>query len=143
MNEHEKQIKQIFDAYKTAVFAKDVDSFIALYDDNVHIFDMWEKWSYDGIHAWRGMVSGWFGSLGEEQVLVDFDDVQITATHEFAVAHAFVTYKALSANGEELRSMNNRLTMALRHTNGTWKVIHEHSSAPIDGDTLKVNLQRK
>jgi uncharacterized protein (TIGR02246 family) len=142
MNEIEKQVQKVFEGYKTAVFEKDVEAFLGHYTEDIHIFDMWGKWSYKGIQAWREMVTGWFGSLGDERVVVDFDDVQINCTDDIAVAHAYVTFKALSSDGKELRSMNNRLTLALKRTNNGWKVFHEHSSAPIDGDTLQVMLKR-
>lgn len=142
MNELEKQVQKVFEGYKAAVFEKDVDAFLSHYTEDIHIFDLWEKWSYEGIQAWRGMVTGWFGSLGDEKVVVDFDDVQITGLDNLAIAHAYITYKALSANGQELRSMNNRLTLALKRTNGGWKIFHQHSSAPIDGKTLKVMFNR-
>jgi ketosteroid isomerase-like protein len=38
--------------------------------------------------------------------------------------------------------MTNRLTWALRKTGGAWKVVHEHSSAPIDFESAKAMLQR-
>ncbi|HNC09550.1 MAG TPA: nuclear transport factor 2 family protein [Anaerolineales bacterium] len=142
MSDIEEQIRQIFEGYKTAVFEKNVEAFLALYDENIHLFDMWEKWSYNGKDAWREMVSNWFGSLGDEKVVVDFDSLTVTATNEIAVVHTFVTYKAVASNGNELRSMNNRLTAALKKSNGTWKIFHEHSSAPLDGNTLKATLQR-
>ncbi|HMZ08550.1 MAG TPA: nuclear transport factor 2 family protein [Anaerolineales bacterium] len=142
MSDIEEQIRQIFEGYKTAVFEKNVEAFLALYDENIHLFDMWEKWSYNGKDAWREMVSNWFGSLGDEKVVVDFDILTVTATNEIAVVHTFVTYKAVASNGNELRSMNNRLTAALKKSNGTWKIFHEHSSAPLDGNTLKATLQR-
>ena len=41
MSELEEQIKQIFEVYRTTVFAKDVNAFTALYDENIHVFDMW------------------------------------------------------------------------------------------------------
>ena len=143
MSDIEEQIRQIFEGYKAAVFAKNVEAFLALYNENIHIFDMWEKWSYNGKDAWREMVSNWFGSLGDEKVVVDFDSLTITATNEIAVVHTFVTYKAVASNGNELRSMNNRLTAALKKSNGTWKIFHEHSSAPLDGNTLNATLQRQ
>ncbi|HNA90433.1 MAG TPA: nuclear transport factor 2 family protein [Anaerolineales bacterium] len=143
MSDIEEQIRQIFEGYKTAVFEKNVEAFLALYDENIHLFDMWEKWSYNGKDAWREMVSNWFGSLGDEKVVVDFDSLTVTATNEIAVVHTFVTYKAVASNGNELRSMNNRLTAALKKSNGTWKIFHEHSSAPLDGNTLKATLQRQ
>lgn len=143
MNEIEKQIKQVFNSYKDAVFARNVEAFVSLYDDDIHVFDMWGKWSYEGIKAWRGMVTEWFGSLNDEKVLVSFDDLQITASPDIAIAYTFVTFKGLSADSTELRSMNNRLTCALRNANGTWKIIHEHSSSPLDPETTKAIFQRK
>ena len=136
-------IEQLLEEYAESVRAKDVDRFVALYDDEVRVFDMWGRWSYDGVAAWREMAVEWFGSLGSEEVAVEFEEVQTVVGDEVAVADAFVTYKALSAEGDELRAMNNRLTWALRkRSDGTWKVVHEHSSAPTDFETGKVQLQR-
>jgi uncharacterized protein (TIGR02246 family) len=133
----------MLEAYGSAVQAKDVDAFVALYDEDVRVFDMWGRWSYDGLDAWRAMASEWFGSLGEESAGVEFQDVQTVVGDGVAAAHAFVTFKGLSADGEELRAMSNRLTWALRTAgDGAWKVVHEHSSAPIDFESAKVMLQR-
>jgi uncharacterized protein (TIGR02246 family) len=138
-----RSIEQVLEGYVAAVRAKDVDGFVALYADDVRVFDMWGRWSYDGADAWRGMAEEWFGSLGEEQVAVEFDDVQTVVGDEVAGVHAFVTYKGLSAEGAELRAMNNRLTWALQKTAADgWKIVHEHSSAPTDFDTGKVLLKR-
>ena len=142
MTERES-IEKLLDAYIAAVRAKDVDAFVALFDEEVRVFDMWGRWSYDGAGEWREMASEWFGSLGSEQVAVDFRDVQTIAGEGVAAASAFVTFKALSADGDELRAMNNRLTWVLRKTDdGAWKVVHEHTSAPIDFETSKVILQK-
>jgi uncharacterized protein (TIGR02246 family) len=140
----DEQIRRMFDEYAATTRAKDVDRFVALFDPDVRAFDMWERWSYDGLESWREMASGWFGGLGSEMVAVEFDDVQIITGQDVAAASAFVTYRGLSADGEELRSMNNRLSWVLRKAqDGTWKVVHEHTSAPIDPPTGKVNLQRQ
>jgi uncharacterized protein (TIGR02246 family) len=135
-------IEELLNRYRDAVYAKDVDAFVSLFDDGVSVFDMWGRWSYDGADAWRATVTEWFGSLGDERVVVEFSDVRTVAGDDVAAAHAFVTFKGLSADGDELRSMNNRLTWVLRKTNGVWKVVHEHTSAPIDFETAKVMLQR-
>jgi uncharacterized protein (TIGR02246 family) len=136
-------IEAMLDAYKAAVYAKDVDAYVSLYDDDVSVFDMWGRWSYDGTAAWRSTATEWFASLGSERVRVDFHEIQTIAGGDLAVAHAFVTFTGLSADGEELRAMNNRLTWALRKTgDGTWKVVHEHSSGPADFETGRVMLQK-
>ena len=139
----DRAIEQTLEQYAAAVRAKDVDRFMALYANDVRIFDMWGRWSYDGAEAWRGMATEWFGSLGEEQVAVEFDAVETVVADGVAIANAFVTYKGLSADGQELRAMNNRLTWGLTKTGDDgWKVVHEHSSAPADFDTGNVQLQR-
>ena len=137
-----QSIEQMLESYKAAAYAKDVDTFVALFDENVRVFDMWGRWSYDGAGEWRKTVSEWFGSLGDEKVAIEFHDVQTIIGDGVASASAFVTFKGLSAEGEELRAMNNRLTWVLRKTDeGEWKVIHEHTSAPIDFQTAKVILK--
>ncbi|MBU6299368.1 MAG: nuclear transport factor 2 family protein [Alphaproteobacteria bacterium] len=142
MSKKESSILQILNIYHTSVFTKNADAFLALYDQNVQVFDMWGAWSYRGIEAWRGAIADWFEKLGSERVVVDFDDVQTMETPDVAVIHTFVTYKALSAQGVELRSMSNRMTLALQKSDGIWKIIHEHTSAPINHETLKATLKR-
>ena len=135
-------VGSLLEAYRDAVHAKDVDAFVAIFADDVRVFDMWGTWSHDGIDSWRDMAEGWFGSLGDELVRVEFDDVQTIAGDGVAVLSAFVTFAGLSADGDELRSLNNRLTWGLRKIDGAWKVVHEHTSAPVEMATGKVNLKR-
>ncbi|WP_042259729.1 YybH family protein [Paraburkholderia heleia] len=135
-------ILQVLHQYQAAVWAKDVDAFLALYDPDIVAFDMWGAWTYEGIASWRNMVEGWFGSLGTERVIVDFSEAQTAVSGDLAVVHAFVTYKAVAADGEALRSMDNRMTATLRQTGEGWKIVHQHSSSPIDPATTKVIFKR-
>jgi len=136
------QIQPILDAYKSSVFSKDVAAFVSLCHQDVHIFDMWDQWSYRGIDAWRDMVTEWFGSLGTEKVVVDFDEVETVEAPGMVAVHALVAYKAISAEGKELRCMVNRLTWVLKQEGGAWKIVHAHTSAPIDGSTTKAIFRR-
>jgi uncharacterized protein (TIGR02246 family) len=137
-----KEIESLFETYKNAVFQKDAEAFVSIFDDDVRIFDLWE-WTYDGVTPWREMAKGWFGSLGTtERVVVTFDDIQIQGTEEMAIATAFVRFAAVSEKGEELRYLQNRLTWVAKKKEGIWKIIHEHTSGPVDGETMKVRLRR-
>ena len=135
-------MEEMLSAYAEAVRAKDVEAFVGLYADDVRTFDLWAVWSYDGKDALREMAAEWFGSLGDgEVVAVRFDDVRIQAGDDVAAVSAFTTYANVSPDGSEQRSMNNRLTWVLRKTDdGAWKVVHEHTSAPIDFETSKAIL---
>jgi ketosteroid isomerase-like protein len=88
------------------------------------------------------MVTGWFSSLGADRDLVTFDGMRIEESGEMGVISAFARFAAVSEKGEELRFLQNRLTWVVQKKDGAWKIIHEHTSGPVDGSTMKVQLQR-
>lgn len=133
---------QLLDVYKESVLTKNVDAFIAIYDDDLHVFDMWGKWSIRGIEAWRNMAVEWFTSIGKERVVVNVEEAETNQMGELAVGHAILTYTAMSEDGKKLRSLNNRISVGLRKKGGSWKIFHEHTSAPIDHQSMKALLQR-
>jgi uncharacterized protein (TIGR02246 family) len=136
------ELNSLFETYKNAVFQKDVEAFASIYDENVRVFDMWQQWSLSGLAAWRAMAKDWFAGLGTDRDIVTFDDIQTEATGEMGTATAFVRFTAVSEKGEELRFLENRLTWVARKKGGAWKIIHQHTSGPINFNTMKVILQR-
>ena len=132
---------RVLKAYSAAVLAKDLGAFVSLYDRDVFVFDAWDVRSYEGIDAWRGVTRDWFTSLGTERVVVDFMDERTSLSASLACASAIVRYAAVSPSGQELRSLQNRLTIVLETRNGEWKIVHQHTSSPIDFDTKKAILE--
>ena len=143
MNDMEKSLTLILESYKSAVFAKDVEAFMHLYDPSVRVFDAWGVWSYEGSAAWQTAVEGWFTSLGAERVKVTFSEVQTAEGRDLNMVSAMVTYAGVSAQGELLRSMQNRITWGLRLTGHVLRIVHEHTSAPIGFSDSKAILQRE
>ncbi|ABD82333.1 YybH family protein [Saccharophagus degradans] len=141
MTEKREPFLMILDLYKAAVFTKDVDAFVNLYHNDIHIFDMWGTWSTRGLDSWRGMATEWFSSLEEERVMVGISDAQSMVYEELAFGHAVLTYTAISPEGKELRALSNRLTMILKYDGSSWKILHEHTSSPVDHSSLKAILQ--
>ena len=142
MSDIDKPLAQVLAAYAAAVFAKDVGAFMRLYDPGARVFDAWGVWSYDGAEAWQTAVEGWFASLGSERVKVSFEEVRSDGGRDFAIVSAIVTYAAVSVGGEPLRSMQNRISWALRTTGHVPRIVHEHTSAPIGFEDSKAILQR-
>jgi len=138
----DKSIERVLATYAAAAHAKDVEAFMRLYDPAVRVFDAWGVWSYDGAAAWRIAVEGWLMSLGTERVRVSFEDVSAIEGRDLTVVSAIVTYAGVSAQGEALREMQNRITWALRTTGHVMRIVHEHTSAPIDFDESKAILRR-
>jgi uncharacterized protein (TIGR02246 family) len=143
MSTDTKSVLALLEAYQAAVHAKNADAFAALYDADVRVFDMWGAWSCEGIAAWRAMAADWFGSLGTDSVVVGVDDARVQVAQDLASVQAFLTFTGVSALGETLRAMDNRLTWVLQRRGGTWKVVHEHTSAPADFATSNLMLRRE
>ena len=137
------ELTALFDIYRDAVLKKDPALFVSIFDDNVHVFDLWE-WVFEGLPAWRGMAEGWFEWLGKqnESCAVEFSEIQIKEAGDMGYASAVVKYTGISESGETLRSLYNRLTWVAVRKDGIWKIIHEHTSGPADRDTMKVILAR-
>ena len=129
-------------SYEAAVLAKDVEAFMRLYHPTVRVFDAWGVWLYEGASAWRIAVEGWFASLGSERVRVSFSEIQTTVEQGVAVVSAIVTYSAESAQGEPLRSLQNRITWVLRESGHVFRIAHEHTSSPIGFEDSKAILTR-
>lgn len=141
MNEPSSAFERILNGYGAAVLAKDTAAFVALYHDDVHVFDMWGAWSLRGIAAWRAMVDEWFGSLGNETVTVAIEAVESSQALDLAFGHALLTFTAHASDGTALRALTNRVTLGLRRTDGIWRIAHQHTSVPIEPGTLKATMQ--
>ena len=139
----EKAVAKVQESYSSAVHAKDVAAFVRLYDPKVRVFDAWGVWSYDGLEAWKRAVEAWLTSLGTERVKVIFEDVQISGSAECAVVSAIVTYAGLSAEGKQLRAMQNRMTWCLKTSGHVLRIFHEHTSAPVGFEDMKAILVRE
>ena len=142
MTELDKDTARLLGAYETAVFRKDVDAFMRLYDPAVRVFDAWGVWAYDGADAWQRAVEGWFTSLGSERVKVGFDEVRVWTAQGLSSVSAIVTYAGQSADGQPLRAMQNRMSWVLRTVGHVPRIVHEHTSAPLGFDDQKAILQR-
>jgi ketosteroid isomerase-like protein len=143
MADLEKQARQALDTYKSAVLAKNVETFMHLYDPEVRVLDTWGTWSYEGAAAWRIAVEGWFSSLGNQTVRVTFEDVRITAEPGLVLVSAFVRYAASSAEGQEVRAMQNRITWVMKSRGHVLRIVHEHTSTPIGFEDAKAIFSRE
>lgn len=100
-------------------------------------------WSYDNPESWRKMVAEWFTSLGNERVKVSFDEVRTIDEQRLTIVTSIVTYTGYSAEGKNLRSLQNRLTWALKPEGNAVRIVHEHTSVPVGFNDKKAILLRE
>jgi ketosteroid isomerase-like protein len=135
-------VDKLLEKYKSAVYARDVAAFMRLYDPKVRVFDAWGIWSYEGAAPWRIAVEGWFAAHAGERLKVSFEDVRCSGNSEVAIVSAVVTYCGVSAQGELLRSMQNRISWGLRTSGHVLRIVHEHTSVPVGYEDQKAILLR-
>lgn len=140
MSNHEQAVLEIFDQYKAAVWNKNLDEYMSLYSEDVCVYDVWGVWVYRGRSELRNMAADWFNGLGDERDNVEFSGINVQLSGHLAVAHAFVRFAAISAEGHELRALHNRLTWTLNLIDGFWKISHQHTSVPIEVNNMQVML---
>lgn len=129
-----RTIQDFFTIYKRSAWDKDPKSMIELYDDNVLVFDLWQQSYQVGLMEWSAAIEEWLGSLGKERVNVQFEMIDVHESEGLGWASAVVKYEALTADNSILRSMKNRITLGLIKKGGGWKVLHQHTSAPISDE---------
>jgi len=130
VSDADSPIRAALAAYQAAVLAKDVEAFVAIYADDARIFELWGTWEHD-IASWREMAKGWFAFLGDQRSVVTAHDVRTQVSGDMAMLSASLTYAAVDAGDQPLRSLDNRLTWVLRQRDGRWQVVHEHTSVPL------------
>jgi uncharacterized protein (TIGR02246 family) len=133
----------LLEQYAAAVYAKDVDAVMELYDRDARVFDLWTQWQYPDKRAWRVAVTEWLTGLEDEFLTMKFDDVRVSTSSDLAVLHAIVTHFTADARGEQGRAMQYRLTWTLERKGHAWRIVHEHTSAPVDADTYLVILRQR
>ena len=142
MSDTEKQILRALDTYKSAVLAKSVETFMHMYDSDVRVFDTWGIWSYEGAAAWRVAVEGWFSSLQDHRCRVTFEDVKIIDGDGVAAMSAVVTYTRMSALGQDVEAMQNRIGWVMKRSGHVLRIVHEHTSVPVGFEDQKAILER-
>ncbi len=134
------EIEDFFKMYQNAAWLKDATAMINLYDEHAVIFDMWDEGYISNPSKWTTVIIDWLGSLGEENVKVEFEMVKVFQSGTVGFASALILFQAISTEGAVVRSMKNRITLGFSKFEDGWKVIHQHTSAPISSSGLTAIL---
>lgn len=126
----EESIRDVLKKYEDAVWNKDVDAFLDLYDQTIIDYDAYDQWEYYGIDEFSNVPKDWFSERDPERVKVSFLYPKIHHTGTLAALWSQVVYAGYDAAGESKHTVTNRMTMVLEFKMGRWYIIHEHTSVP-------------
>ena len=72
-----KTVQDVLDQYKLAVYNQDINLFMDLYDDSIHIFDSWNTWEIKSKSEWNKVIENWFSGLRRDgsTLKVGFEEI--------------------------------------------------------------------
>ncbi|RIJ10728.1 DUF4440 domain-containing protein [Pseudomonas sp. 91RF] len=131
------QIQAIIDTYRQAVMTKDVEKVMTLYADDILSFDAIKALQFKGKEVYR---AHWIACMEmcPGPHIFEFHEIAIETGDNIAFAHWVANCGGTNDKGET-QSCWMRATACYRLVGGTWKIAHEHWSAPFDpmtGSTL-------
>ena len=129
VNNEEIAIREVIDAWASAVRAKDIDGVLAHHTEDVLMFDVPPPVAVRGISAYRETWPPFFRALTEGMAAFDITELLVTADDKVAFATALLRCGSREELAKDDRS-RLRLTIGLRKVDGYWKIAHEHHSFP-------------
>jgi uncharacterized protein (TIGR02246 family) len=125
----EAAIRNLIEAWASAVRASDINGVIAHHTDDVLMFDVPPPVAVRGIAAYRETWPPFFEALAEGEAAFDLVELHVTAGDRVAFATALLRCGSTEELAED-DTPRLRLTIGLRKADGTWKIAHEHHSFP-------------
>lgn len=126
MSSNEEEIKDLCGRWKAAVEKMDVDAIMALYADDVTVFDVPPPHRIKGKAAYREHWEHWFKNF-TGPLTCEFKDMEITAGDDVAFV---TTLTKISEASVPNSGAWVRVTVGYRKIGGNWLATHEHASIP-------------
>jgi ketosteroid isomerase-like protein len=111
-----------------AVAAKDLETLVAQYAEDVTLFDALGPLRDTGQDVERARLREWFGAYRSE-IDLRIKDLEVVADGDVGFAHFLFRVRGTMTEGTEV-DMWVRSTVGFRRHEDGWKIVHEHSSVP-------------
>lgn len=95
-----------------------------------------EYWEIKSKSEWRKIIENWFNGLKNDSstLKVTFNNYSIFENSDIAFIHTSIRFSEFNTLNAEFRHVTNRFTFGLKRINDEWRIVHEHSSLPIDSE---------
>lgn len=127
-------------AWREMFERQDVDGMMSFYVPDIYTYDLMAapeadglKLAFDGEAIWR---QNWvtFFEMFEEDLRVTIEDLTVYQSGDIATVRGLTRLQGTLTSGQYV-DMWARETNVLRRINGTWLIVHDHVSVPIDFQT--------
>ena len=141
-NTAEREIRGWINSWTKAFSAKDVDSVMELYTDDVVAYDVVPPLQYIGKAAYRADYQQFFAQY-EDDLHVEVRDLHVGVNGELAYATGLEMISGTLKRGQKKSNTWIRFTSLYRKLNGKWLDFHDHVSVPADIESAKALLDLK
>lgn len=124
------ELHTLIERYRKAVVAKDIDTLMELYADNIVSFDAVKALQFKGKAAYRAHWEECMTYCPGPH-LFEFAELQLTQGQDLAFAHWLVHCGGTDDKGET-KGCWMRASAGYQRIAGQWRIVHEHWSAPFD-----------
>ena len=139
----ELQIRKVYEQLISGCNAKDIDTIMKAYvaDESLLVFDALPPRQYVGAKAYR---KDWeeFLAFFKGPVKCEFSELGVAADRMLGYGHTIFRTSGTDTRDKPV-DLTMRVTDVYRKIDGTWKIVHEHISFPVDLDTGKADLSSK
>lgn len=123
-------------AWRETFERQDVDAMMSFYVPDIYTYDLAApepdglKMAFDGEAIWR---QNWvtFFDMFEDDLRVTIEDLTVYQSGDIATVRGLTRLQGTMTSGQYV-DMWTRETNVLRRVNGTWLIVHDHVSVPID-----------
>ena len=128
-------ILAIVEDTRRGVCAKDLRRVLSHYAPEVVTFDLVEPMVHRGIDEVRARLRSWFDSFRSD-IQYEHRNAELRVRGDVAFGYRTTHVRGTNVFGE-LIDMWFRETICFRKIEGVWKIVHQHSSVPLEVKTLK------
>ena len=124
-------------AWREMFERQDVDGMMSFYVTDIYTYDLMAapepdglKMAFDGAAIWR---QNWvtFFEMFEDDLKVTIEDLTVYQSGDIATVRGLTRLQGTMTSGQHI-DMWTLETNVLRRVNGTWLIVHDHVSVPID-----------
>ena len=129
MHEDSAQIRTAIDRYLEAVRSKDLHRVMSCYARDIVAFDLAPPLRQNCAAYQKLWNDAFVGTEGPFEI--DIYELEVSASGDLGVAWGLEHVVATPKHGPSA-DMWLRWTASFRRVDGAWRIVHEHTSAPID-----------
>jgi ketosteroid isomerase-like protein len=125
----EAEIRQRIDKLEAAIRVMDLNSVMSIYAPDIVSFDLEPPLQHVGAEAKKNWLNAF--SMYQRPLGYEIRDLTITVGDDRGVWHGLIRVSGTMTNGNRTEGWL-RSTTCFRKINGTWLIVHDQVSAPLD-----------